>query len=153
MTFETFDIWSEWWCDLTWPKKTYLLPTYLPTNLREHPQGAILDTCDIWSAVMIWRYLTKTSQELRMLSSVTINCQVTQIVINPGSQLSVNIVISVLCLGTCDIWDTNYNTENWEPGLMKIFVTWQLIVTLDSIRNSCDVYPDITQIKWIFKVL
>ena len=32
--------------------------------------------------------LQKTSQELRMLSSVTINCQVTQIVINPGSQLS-----------------------------------------------------------------
>ena len=31
----------------------------------------------------------KTSQELRMLSSVTINCQATKIVINPGSQLSV----------------------------------------------------------------
>ena len=31
----------------------------------------------------------QTSQELRMLSSVTINCQVTKIVINPGSQLSV----------------------------------------------------------------
>ena len=31
----------------------------------------------------------KTSQELRMLSSVTINCQLTKIVINPGSQLSV----------------------------------------------------------------
>ena len=31
----------------------------------------------------------KTSQELRMLSSVTINCQVTKIVMNPGSQLSV----------------------------------------------------------------
>ena len=26
-----------------------------------------------------------------------------------------------------------------KPGLMTIFVTWQLIVTLDSIRNSCDV--------------
>ena len=32
--------------------------------------------------------LTKTSQELRMLSSVTINCQVTKIVMNSGSQLS-----------------------------------------------------------------
>ena len=29
----------------------------------------------------------------------------------------------------------DYNTDNWEPG----FVTWQLIVTLDRIRNSCDV--------------
>ena len=30
----------------------------------------------------------KTSQELRMLSSVTIDCQVTKIVMNSGSQLS-----------------------------------------------------------------
>ena len=29
----------------------------------------------------------KTSQELRMLSSVTINCQITKIVMNSGSQL------------------------------------------------------------------
>ena len=39
-------------------------------------------------------------------------------------------------IGTCDIWDTDYNTDNWEPGLMTIFVTWQLIVTLDSIPND-----------------
>ena len=30
--------------------------------------------------------LIKTSQVLRMLSSVTINCQVTKIVMNPGSR-------------------------------------------------------------------
>ena len=42
-------------------------------------------------------------------------------------------------IGTCDIWDTDYNTDNWEPGFMTIFVTLKLIVTLDSIRNSCDV--------------
>ena len=30
----------------------------------------------------------KTSQELRMLSNVTLNCQVTKIVMNSGSQLS-----------------------------------------------------------------
>ena len=40
----------------------------------------------------------------------------------------------------CDIWDTEYNSDNWEPEFMTIFVTWQLIVTLDSIRNSCDVF-------------
>ena len=34
-------------------------------------------------------FISKTSQELRMLSSVTINCQVTKIVMNSGSQLSV----------------------------------------------------------------
>ena len=33
-------------------------------------------------------YVLQTSQELRMLSSVTINCQVTKIVMNSGSQLS-----------------------------------------------------------------
>ena len=42
-------------------------------------------------------------------------------------------------LETCDIWDAGYNSDNWEPEFMTIFVTWQLIVTLDSIRNSCDV--------------
>ena len=38
-----------------------------------------------------------------------------------------------------DIWDTNYNSDNWEPEFMTIFVTRQLRVTLDSIRKSCDV--------------
>ena len=33
-------------------------------------------------------FLKETSQELRKLSSVTINCQVTKIVMNSGSQLS-----------------------------------------------------------------
>ena len=33
-------------------------------------------------------FLYKTSQELWMLSSVTINCQITKIVMNSGSQLS-----------------------------------------------------------------
>ena len=28
----------------------------------------------------------------------------------------------------------------WEPGFMTIFVTWQSIVKLDSIRNPCDVF-------------
>ena len=36
-------------------------------------------------------------------------------------------------------WDTDYNSENWEPEFMTIFVTWQLWDPLDSIRNSCDV--------------
>ena len=38
-------------------------------------------------------------------------------------------------LETCDIWDTGYNSDNWEPQFMTIFVTWQLRVTLDSIRK------------------
>ena len=35
----------------------------------------------------LWRHI-KTSQELRMLSSVTLNCQVAKIVMESGSQLS-----------------------------------------------------------------
>ena len=46
---------------------------------------------------------------------------------------------SLVILETCDIWDTDYNYDNWEPDFMTIFVTWQLRVTLDSIRNSCDI--------------
>ena len=38
--------------------------------------------------------LPKTSQELRMLSSVTLNCQVTKIVMNKGSQLSELLSVS-----------------------------------------------------------
>ena len=47
-------------------------------------------------------------------------------------------------LETCDIWDTNYSSDNWEPEFMTIFGTWQLIVTLDSICNSCitDIFRD-----------
>ena len=48
---------------------------------------------------------------------------------------------------TCDIWDTDYTSDNWEPEFMTIFVTWQLIVTLDSIRNSCDVFTILTIAK------
>ena len=40
---------------------------------------------------------------------------------------------------TGDIWDTDYNIDNWEPEFMTNFVIWKSIVTLDSIRNSCDV--------------
>ena len=42
-------------------------------------------------------------------------------------------------LKTCDFWDTDYNSDNWEPEFMTFFVTWQSRVTLDSIRNSCNV--------------
>ena len=41
-------------------------------------------------------------------------------------------------LGTCDIWDTDYNSDNQETEFMTIFDTWQLRVTLTSIGNSCD---------------
>ena len=43
-------------------------------------------------------------------------------------------------LQTCDNWDTDYNSYNWESEFITIFLTWQLGVTVDSIRNSCDVF-------------
>ena len=46
-------------------------------------------------------------------------------------------------LVTCDIWDTDYISGNWGLDFLKIFVTWQSRVTLDSIRNSCDVLYNI----------
>ena len=39
---------------------------------------------------------------------------------------------TITILETYDIWDTDYNSYNWEPDFMTIFVTWQLRVTLDS---------------------
>ena len=44
---------------------------------------------ELWTVENETQMLLKTSQELRMLSSVTINCQVTKIAKIPGSQLSV----------------------------------------------------------------
>ena len=49
------------------------------------------------------------------------------------------LTIEKTILERSDIWDTD-NADNWEPEFMTIFVTWQLIVTLDSIRNSGDVF-------------
>ena len=45
-----------------------------------------------------------------------------------------------IILGTCDICDTDYNSDNWEHEFMTIFVTWKLRVSVDSICNSCDVF-------------
>ena len=60
-TCDLWDIWSEWWGDMTWLKKS----TYLQGVLTWHDQKIYLstylttleNTCDnwdIWSAVMIW---------------------------------------------------------------------------------------------------
>ena len=49
------------------------------------------------------------------------------------------LLTTLTILETCDFWDTDYNSDNWEPEFLTIFVTWQSRVTLDSSRNSCDV--------------
>ena len=65
-----WDICSEWWGDMTWPRKTYLsedFPKISPTNLSTYLPTYL---------PMYLLYLT----------------------------------------GICDTWDTDYNTDNWEPG-------------------------------------
>ena len=39
----------------------------------------------------------------------------------------------------CGEMSNLYNSDNWEPELMTVFVTWKLRVTLDRICNSCNV--------------
>ena len=49
-------------------------------------------------------------------------------------QFGILFTMTMIIRETCGLWDIDYNYENWEPEFMTIFVTWQLRVTLDSIR-------------------
>ena len=139
VTYETFDQSDE----KTWPDQeipTYLHtypPTYLPTyvpplenTLKERSKRLVtFETFDqsdekTWPDQKIPTYLH--TYPLTYLP--TYLC--TSIREQPIGAI----------IGTCDIWDTDYNTDNWEPGFMTIFVTSQLWVTLDSICNCCDVF-------------
>ena len=57
----------------SWDPPPTISPPYVFTPQTNQPMKALIK---------------KTSQELRMLSSVTLNCQVTKIVMNLGYQLS-----------------------------------------------------------------
>ena len=94
--------------------------TMTKTNtFRKHPQRAILDNCDLWD--IWWEWWGDMTWPNTSTMTIT---------------LSITNTIPV----TCYNWHTDYNSDNWEPGLMNICVTWQLRVTLDSIRNSCNVW-------------
>ena len=84
-TCDLWDIWSEWWGDMTWPKKD---------NDND-------------------KYENKDNDKDKLV--------------------------------TFDIWDTDYNFDNWEPEFRRIFVTRQLRVTLDSIRKSFNVFIPLEQ--------
>ena len=117
---------------------TYLLtylPTNLPTSLTEHPQGAILENCDLWDIWSEWwGDMTWTK---KYLFTYLHTYSPTYLPTNLPTSLTEHPQGAIL--ETFDLWDTDYNSDNWEPEFMTIIVTWQLRVTLDSIRNSCDV--------------
>ena len=43
-------------------------------------------------------------------------------------------MLTMIILYSCGLWDIDYNSDNWEPEFVTIFVT------LDRIRNSCNVF-------------
>ena len=52
-TCNLWDIWSDWWGNMTWPTKKTKTMTKTST-FREHLQRAILNNCDLWD---IWSVL------------------------------------------------------------------------------------------------
>ena len=45
------------------------------------------------------------------------------------------VTIARTILDTCGIWDTVYNSGNWEPQVITISLAWQLRVAVDDICN------------------
>ena len=109
-----------------------LCPSGTTNNQSSQHYRVTLETCDLWD---IWSDIWSD-----LLMSILMTILMTIFDDNFWWQF----FWTYFQLVTCDIWDTDYNTDNWETGFMTIFVTWQLIVTLDSIRNSCDVYCTFT---------
>ena len=65
----------------------------------------------------------------------TFTFYIQRVTLETRSQLSLNFLsavsqlfLSFFQLVTCDIWDADYNTDNWEPGIMTIVVTWHWTV-------------------------
>ena len=103
---------------------TYLrthLPTYLPTYLPSLWNTPRSNSRDLWQYLPIYLHMYLPTYLPAYLS--------TSLIEHPWGEI----------LETYDLWDTDYKSDNWEPEFMTIFATWQLRVTLDSIRNSCDV--------------
>ena len=100
-------------------------------TFRELHQRAILETCDLWDIWSEWHDLTNKKTMAKT------NTKTKKI---PDQHIDKYKDKDKVQWLTCDIWDIDYNWDNWEPEFMTLFVTWQLRVTLDSIRNSCDVF-------------
>ena len=83
-------LWKLWkTCGPTTMDNNHHLPrSLLHQRNRPHPLWETDQLGGCLGCSNLGELLHKTSQELRMLSSVTINCQITKIVMNSGSQLS-----------------------------------------------------------------
>ena len=134
-TCDLWDIWSEWWGDMNWPKRNN--DKYKDKDndkdkdiLRAHSKS---DRRDLWPLRHLINVI-RTHDLTKKRETMTKTKKMTKTKTNTFKHLQRAI------LWTCDFWDTDYISDNWEPESMTIFVTWQLRVTLDSIRNSCDVY-------------
>ena len=111
-TCDLWDIWSKWWGEMTWPtKKQWQWQIQRQRQWQIHLENNP-------------RHLWPLRHLIRMIR---------------GHELTNNNTVTKTIPQTCDIRDTNYNSDNWEPEFMTTFVAWQLRATLDSIRNSCDV--------------
>ena len=160
MTLETWDLWdicSKWWEDMTWPKN--YKEKYKHKD-KDKVKDILSNLRDLWHLrhwLQFWQLRNWIHDNLWDL---TINCDTGQhlqflqcfknIVSNYRAKTKTKTMTKTktktfwehflrAILDICDIWDTDYNSDNWEPEFMTNFVIWQLIVTLDSIRNSCDV--------------
>ena len=135
MTFKTFDQSDKgkWPYQKKTMTKTDKKTKTMTKTFREHLQRAIPETCDlcnIWSEW--WGDMTRPKRETITMTNTETETMTKTNTFREDLQRAI--------LETCEIWDTDYNFDNWEPGFMTICVTWQLRVTLDSIRNSCDVW-------------
>ena len=77
---------------VSWGSSTLAQDKYIGMIHKTHFKIEVMSLCKSVSKILmhcrIHEIILKTSQELRMLSSVTLYCQVTKIVMNSGSQLS-----------------------------------------------------------------
>ena len=110
--------------------------TMTKTNtFREHIQRATLETCGLWNIWSEWW----GGHDLTNKSTMTKTKTNTRTKTNTNTKTKTKTKTKTIS-EACEIWDTNYNSENREHKFMTIFVAWQLKVTLDSICNSCDVF-------------
>ena len=130
MTFETFDQSDE----KTWPdpkRPTYLHtypPTYLFTSIREDPKRLILGTCNLWD---VWSDQSDEKKWPDPKRPITILCGI----LNWVWQCALTIATQD---NPADLWQLRH----WLQFLqLRIWIHDNLCyLTVDSIRNSCDIY-------------